>query len=453
MTELQAEVMEAEAAVAVPVFPPLSDAIVTSTPEVMDAEAAVPVFPPRPDAIMTLITSDDFLPGVQTLLYSIKVYTFCLFSFRHHCCHLLFSFTRLSLSFFLKKNISVNIMYPPEVVVVCTSNVSEETRRALYPELCTRILQVEPLEFPTTNSATSSTQTTPWDNHTSGLSLIYIFLFQNYDTILYIDADCLVLKDVSHLLQLGKVYIESEALIAAAPDIFPPDKFNSGVMVVRPNRDVYLDLLHQASLSTSTYDGPNALLNAYFSEWYTDMPPQARLAFGYNAQRVLFDLTSCNGKSSYWDLTISPDLHIVHYSNAPKPWEIAKSTSSNNNADDSDSLTLLWQNWYRKSNNYVLRAAKERKEEAEKAQAAAQALVKTLRAQEQRQAFEARNGAALLANNPKQIHKLVTLRFKELRRQGKGIQDAMQQARDELQPEQEGDAGTQVAAMFGMARF
>lgn len=34
---------------------------------------AVAVLPPRPDAIMTLLTTDDFLPGAQTLLYSVKV--------------------------------------------------------------------------------------------------------------------------------------------------------------------------------------------------------------------------------------------------------------------------------------------------------------------------------------------------------------------------------------------
>lgn len=40
--------------------------------EVQAAEA-VAVLPPRPDAIMTLLTTDDFLPGAQTLLYSVKV--------------------------------------------------------------------------------------------------------------------------------------------------------------------------------------------------------------------------------------------------------------------------------------------------------------------------------------------------------------------------------------------
>ena len=40
--------------------------------EVLEAKVVV-MFPPRPDAIMTLLHSDDYLPGVQTLLYSLKV--------------------------------------------------------------------------------------------------------------------------------------------------------------------------------------------------------------------------------------------------------------------------------------------------------------------------------------------------------------------------------------------
>jgi hypothetical protein len=64
------------------------------------------------------------------------------------------------------------------------------------------------------------------------LSKLHILRFENYVTLVYIDADCLVVNDLTSLLELGKVYQESEALIAAAPDIFPPDKFNAGVLVI-----------------------------------------------------------------------------------------------------------------------------------------------------------------------------------------------------------------------------
>lgn len=43
--------------------------------EAVDVQVAeaVAVLPPRPDAIMTMLTTDAFLPGAQTLLYSVKV--------------------------------------------------------------------------------------------------------------------------------------------------------------------------------------------------------------------------------------------------------------------------------------------------------------------------------------------------------------------------------------------
>jgi len=46
-----------------------------ATPEAVHVQMAeaVAVLPPRPDAIMTLLTTDDFLPGAQTLFYSVKV--------------------------------------------------------------------------------------------------------------------------------------------------------------------------------------------------------------------------------------------------------------------------------------------------------------------------------------------------------------------------------------------
>ena len=69
----------------------------------------------------------------------------------------------------------------------------------------------------------------------------------------------------------------------------------------------------------------------------------------------------------------------------------------------------------------------------------------------QKQQQERQAAAAALASNPKHIHKLVTKRYKELRAQGKSTQQAMEQARAELQPEQtDADPGSQVAAMFGM---
>jgi alpha-N-acetylglucosamine transferase len=101
---------------------------------------------------------------------------------------------------------------------LCTHNVSAVTQRKL-DAFCTRVLQVEDLHFPTTTIDSKVSKLTPLqrtlDNHCPGLTKLRIFELQQYDTVVYIDADCLVLQDISDLLERGKVYVESEALIAA----------------------------------------------------------------------------------------------------------------------------------------------------------------------------------------------------------------------------------------------
>lgn len=77
------------------------------------------------------------------------------------------------------------------------------------------------------NSGGSSSHVTNWDQY-CGLSKLSVFALEQYDRILYIDADCLVVQDVGHLLfdtdSIGSSDDGRRGLMAAAPDIFPPDK-------------------------------------------------------------------------------------------------------------------------------------------------------------------------------------------------------------------------------------
>lgn len=388
------------------------------TPEVYDAQV-VAMFPPRPDAITTLLHDDDFLPGVQTLLYSIK------------------------------KTLSTKQTYAPEVVVLVTPNVNaSKAAELLCPALCTRFLPIQEWRPPSKTVDQNLGKKQAWkrtlDNHNPGWTKLRIFGLQQYDTILYIDSDCLVLKDVSSLLELNKVYTESEALIAAAPDLFPSNHFNSGVMVIRPSTSVMETMERHASLLT-TFDGSDTgFLNAYFNTWYTEFPPMARLSVGYNAQEAMYDMTvdQEDGSSSFWDVQVASDLTIVHYSNPKKPWQSGGDIVSKKKKP----LHTLWKTWHTKSKNYLTRFQKERAKEARMLQ-------------EQEEEAKAKNQVASRqqpqqrprsqASNP---HKLVQKRYKTLRAEGKSTQEAMQQARAEILPgsDQEVDVGTQVAAMFGM---
>jgi len=381
---------------------------------VFDAKV-VPLFPPRPDAIMTLLHSPDFLPGTQTLLYS------------------------------LKKTLQTRSDYPPEIVVLVTPNIPSTVYEGLCPALCTRILPIREWHPPASGLDSKVGKKAAWqrtlDCHSPGWTKLQIFGLAQYETILFIDSDCLVLKDVSSLLDLNKVYTESEALIAAAPDMLPPHYFNSGVMVVRPSAKAITSLKRHAKLLT-TFDGSDTgFLNAYFNTWNTEFPPMARLASGYNAQESMFDMTrNEQGESSFWDIQIAPDLHILHYSNAVKPWE----TEAEENA-----LKTLWRTWHNKSKNFLMRAAKEvqrRKDQEEQKASKLPAIPKVPVAR------PPAPPPASIPRDPRQVHKLIAKRFKQLKGQGMSSKEAMAQARAEFgqKDEEEIDVGAQVAAMFGM---
>jgi glycogenin glucosyltransferase len=340
-----------------------------------------------------------------------------------------------------------------------TPNVSQATREALHPAYCTRILEVEPISFPAKSIENKqvTSHVKSWSAQ-GELTKLHIFRLDNYDTVLYIDADCLVVKDITQLLELGKIYQESEALVAAAPDILPPDKFNAGVLVIRPSQAVYDNMMQQRSLLTTYDGGDTGFLNAYFSNWYTDMPPFARLKFGYNAQRFLYHCTY-EKQPNYWDLSVAPDLHIIHYSSSPKPWEskpsAAKASAQTHLQEEdvktmktlsrSSELEALWWKWYAKSQNYTTTFAREQAAEEVKQD-------KAVLSAKQKASTKKKAPAAPM--NPKEVHKLVAARYKELRREGKDSKEAMLLARRECGLENNNvDASTQVAAMFGLSNI
>ena len=216
-------------------------------------------------------------------------------------------------------------------------------------------------------------------------------------------------------------------------------------MVVRPSQSVFDNMMSQASLLTSYDGGDTGFLNAYFAEWYKDMPPMARLPFGCNAQWFLYHCTY-EKQPNYWDMAV--DLHVIHYSSSPKPWATIGNLKEEaqehlgkegverlHQATKSTELEALWRKWYRLSGKYAEQYAKNNAKKDRQAPQAA--------------AARQEPAAAL---NPKELHKLVTKRYKELRREGKPVGEAMAMARSQYDLDKTDDisAATQVATMFGM---
>jgi glycogenin glucosyltransferase len=125
----------------------------------------------------------------------------------------------------------------------------------------------------------------------------------------YIDADAIVLQCVDDLFLRPNM--------AAAPDVFPPDKFNAGVLVVHPSLGEFRRLQGLVGETPSYDGGDTGFLNAVFSDWYTRGAAH-RLPYGDNAQRILHWFTASKAPG-YWSAVLP--LRIVHYSSSPKPWQ------------------------------------------------------------------------------------------------------------------------------------
>ena len=79
--------------------------------------------------------------------------------------------------------------------------------------------------------------------------------------VIFLDADTLALRPIDSLA-------EHPSAFAAAPDTFPADQFNSGVMVLAPSRLTFEALLKWNAVNGTAEGGDQCLLNEFFAEWY-----------------------------------------------------------------------------------------------------------------------------------------------------------------------------------------
>jgi len=396
--------------------------------------------PARPNAIATLITSDDFLPGAQTLLYS------------------------------LKKNLpSVDSLGPddylPELIVLVTPNISNSVRDTLYPTFCTRLVVTDPIEIPNTSKndegkgagekATNESHDSSWSDN-CGYTKLHIFQQTVYNKILYIDSDCLVQKEVSHLFK-SHSDLPRGRLLAAAPEIFLPDKFNTGVLLISPSHALYEDMIAKTKSMISNNDGGSAgFLNAYFDDWHS-YPAESRLGMQYNTQRFMHQCVY-KEQAKYWDMAVG-DIAIIHFSSSPKPWQEARETRSLSPHIESNVLTEeeaenvakaeskskaldeTWKKCYKKS--FLFR---ENFEEEEKLKQKQRIIP------QKKKAPPARPSQSENSLKKKKASTDFNKRYRALRKEGVDAKTAMKKARTEfgMDKNDQISAGKQVAQMFGM---
>lgn len=227
---------------------------------------------------VTLFTHDEFYPGVRTLAHS------------------LFK-TGTKIPLLILVTDTVSRVYIDRIA----KDISERNSKADSSVGMTVLFRtVEPIENPYKPDVDS------WKK--CGFTKLAIWSLTGFQKIVYIDADCLILENIDELF-------EREAP-AFAPDVFPPDRFNAGVMVIEPNRDIFETMLDKMQTLKSYDQGDTGFLNAFFSDWFS-WPAERRLEFRYNALRTMYWFTHQN--PGYWE-EVKP-IKVLHFCSSPKPWE------------------------------------------------------------------------------------------------------------------------------------
>lgn len=104
---------------------------------------------------------------------------------------------------------------------------------------------------------------------TTVLTKLHIFRLTQFQKIIFLDADVLPIRPLSHLFNLPHEF-------SAAPDVGWPDIFNSGVLVVSPGNDKFNELYDLIKTKPSWDGGDQGILNEWRGENWN------RLSFTYN---------------------------------------------------------------------------------------------------------------------------------------------------------------------------
>jgi glycogenin glucosyltransferase len=214
-------------------------------------------------ACATLVTTDSYLPGAVALGESLR-----------------------------------RSGWKHDTLALVTSGVSTTVRERMG-KFWDRVVEIEPVENPFAKEEQG------YDYFDTMFCKYRIWQLTDYERVVYIDSDTIVLGSLDELL--------TRPSFAAAPCIWPPDRFNAGVLVVEPSEDMFDDLISRFG-ELSSYDGSDqGFLNSYYPDWYTG-PPERRLPSTYNMPQLIYTY------GTVWKRLL-PEIRILHYTGPWKPWK------------------------------------------------------------------------------------------------------------------------------------
>lgn len=266
-------------------------------------------------AFVSIITSDDYLRGLLVLHRSL---------------------------------IDTNTQYP--FLTLITEDISVDTVSVLdkhhipYKVIKTKI-----------NNPTDVDQSHRWFPTYSKLN---IFDQTQYDKVVYLDADMLILRNIDELFKFPHM----SAVIAGGmlPGKSTRKHLNSGMFVLEPSHELFEDMMSKVGKiekleSGGSIDKPRRgsdqdFLNAYYLDW----PNQKELQLDHKYNIIHYLLDEYNESFGYSIENGPKPISILHYASYLKPWDINEKIKEELRNDPEKILELkaiqLWQDLYNSLN-------------------------------------------------------------------------------------------------------
>lgn len=233
--------------------------------------------PTKKYAYISVLSSDNFFPGLKNLIRSVK---------RTKPIYAFYVLMPISSSAKLQNKVSklgVQVILSEDITLSCADQLSNTVQH--------------------------------WNNTFFKLNILNLTQF---DKLVYLDSDMLVIKNLDHLFSYPS-FSATTGGKAAHPEW---TEFNSGIMVLSPNQDQFKRLIEcipsaiQRKKQANAGFGDQDVFNDFFPEWSNH--PSHKFPESYNAISIFLDALMAHDH-----LTSLNQLHVIHYIGSPKIWELS----------------------------------------------------------------------------------------------------------------------------------
>ena len=202
---------------------------------------------------------------------------------------------------------TVNSKYP--LIVVCPDSID----KSVLASLETYGIQYSTMENLPANILSRDNNIGYWNNT---LFKIKVFDLISFEKIVFLDTDMIILNNIDHLFDYKHM-----SAVAAGAVLFPEwsEGINSGLMVIVPNHDIYLELVDNIEPAYNYREsiglgfGDQDIIKRVYPNWGKEK--ELHLPEKYNTMLGYGGCLKAAGEINSFD-----DIFVYHFTGKEKPW-------------------------------------------------------------------------------------------------------------------------------------